>query len=77
MSERAYAGALADRCTSCGAAPGDYCTRADDYGGVHTRRIPCVTRVHPDAIEIDDDEHDPVDFGEPRRAHGQQQEMFE
>lgn len=64
---RSYVGALGVACSSCKAQPREYCTRVDEFGVVHTRKVPCVARVHPSAIDLADDEPSPVDFSEPRR----------
>ncbi|MGJ6126319.1 hypothetical protein QN239_27460 [Mycolicibacterium sp. Y3] len=66
VCERAYAGALAEPCGHCKAAPGDYCKRTDDYGQTHIRHIPCLHRIQPSLIVLDHRAPVPADFTEPR-----------
>jgi hypothetical protein len=42
--DAAYADAVMHaECPNCGAAPNNWCTRADG----HTRRTPCIKRIRP------------------------------
>ncbi|AHC28022.1 MULTISPECIES: hypothetical protein [Mycobacteriaceae] len=67
ICRRAYAGALTDACPQCKAPAGEYCTRLDDFGHRHLRRIPCLHRIHPSLVDVDEHHDEPVDFTEPRR----------
>lgn len=65
----AYAGALADPCPNCRAQPDQPCTRTDEHG-THIRRVPCVARVHPTLIQIEDTP-ELVDFTQPRHERAE------
>lgn len=74
-SVRAYAGAIDHDCRSCGAVVGEFCTYVDYRGNPQVRRVPCVSRVEPTAIDVIEDGPPPdvgtVDFGEPRHPRSE------
>ena len=67
----AYGLSLNRGCPTCGALAGKPCTRRDDYGNTHTRRCPCLARIHPGDVQIIDDTPASVDFAEPRHPRGE------
>lgn len=72
--ERAYAGgALNEPCTTCGTKCSEPCTRVDERAKARvTRAIPCITRIHPGAIQIIDDSTPTyVDITQPRHEQGE------
>lgn len=73
----AYAGgALEESCSTCGAQRGEPCTRVDERTKARiTRAIPCMTRIHPGAIQLlDDDQREYVDITVPRHPTDQEDE---
>lgn len=61
----AYRTALDVPCPTCGAGPGEYCTRTDDTGAPRTRRCPCVKRCPPGPPVVDETVAPARSFDEP------------
>ncbi|BBY95184.1 hypothetical protein MGALJ_48530 [Mycobacterium gallinarum] len=65
----AYRGALDQPCPTCGAEPGDFCTRTDTNRKPRIRQMPCVRRCPPSSRSAVEEPRRPYrSFSEPLRG---------